>query len=167
LRYGVTGHLAGNSAGVVEAGNRVADEPADHFGSVAGPRLRSLDSPYRAISASFEIVTAEPRLARHGDTVREVTPSRLTLERHSPGQICRKSVVEEKADSLRLLIVVAACGALIASPGNLPQILVAHLYPQFAEPAAPALAQRPHSLGRCRDGGLPPSGMVHKTVPKA
>jgi hypothetical protein len=42
---------------------------------------------------------------------------------------------------MSLLIVVAACGALIASLGDLPQI-VPHLYPQFAEPAALALAQR-------------------------
>jgi hypothetical protein len=56
----------------------------------------------------------------------------------------QKRVGQEKADSLRLLIVVAACGAL-ASPGDLPQILLAHLYPQFAEPAASTLAQRPHS----------------------
>ena len=39
---------------------------------------------------------------------------------------------------MRLLIVVADCGALITRLGDLPQIMVAHLYRQFAEPAAPA-----------------------------
>jgi hypothetical protein len=52
--------------------------------------------------------------------------------------------------TLRLLVVVGACGALIASLGDPPQIILAHLYPQFAESAAPALAQRPHSLSRSR-----------------
>jgi hypothetical protein len=141
---------------VVEAGDRVADEQADRFGSVAGPRLRSLDSPYRAISASFEIVTEEPRLARHGDTVREVTPSRLTLERRFTRSDLQKSIAEEQADGLRLLIVFAACGALIAGLGDLPQIILAHLHPQLAEPAALTLAQRPHSLSRRRHGFLPP-----------
>jgi hypothetical protein len=49
----------------------------------------------------------------------------------------QKGVVEEQADGLRLLIVVGACGALITRLGDLPQIMVAHLYRQFAEPAAP------------------------------
>jgi hypothetical protein len=60
-----------------------------------------------------------------------------------------EGVVEEQADSLRLLIVVAACGTLIASLGNLPQILVPHpssicgargagarAEPAFAEPTS-------------------------------
>jgi hypothetical protein len=59
LRYSVTGHP--ESAGAVGTGNRAADEPADRFGSVAGPRLPSLDSPTgRSPRSSFEIVTEEP-----------------------------------------------------------------------------------------------------------
>jgi hypothetical protein len=43
---------------------------------------------------------------------------------------------------LRLLdrFVARAYSALIASLGYLPQIMLAHLYRQLAEPAAPALA---------------------------
>ena len=52
----------------------------------------------------------------------------------------QERVVKKQADNLRLLTVFAACGALIASLGDLPQIILAHLYPQIAEPAAPALA---------------------------
>jgi hypothetical protein len=41
---------------------------------------------------------------------------------------------------LRLLIVVAACSALIASLGDLPQIMLAHLYPHLRSPGAGARA---------------------------
>jgi hypothetical protein len=54
----------------------------------------------------------------------------------------QKRVGEEQADSLRLLIVVGGHGAFVAAFRDLPQIILAHLYPQFAEPAALALAQR-------------------------
>jgi hypothetical protein len=57
---------------------------------------------------SFEIVTEEPRPARHGDTIREVTPSRLTLERRFTRPDLQKDIAEEQADSLRLLTAALA-----------------------------------------------------------
>jgi hypothetical protein len=59
-----------------------------------------------------------------------------------------EGVGEKKTDSLRLLVVVGGHGAFVAAFRNRAEIVLAHLYPQFAEPAAPALAQRPHSLSR-------------------
>jgi hypothetical protein len=42
------------------------------------------------------------------------------------------------------------------------EIVLAHVNRQSSKSAAPALPQRPHSLGRCRHGGLPsPRRMVH------
>jgi hypothetical protein len=54
----------------------------------------------------------------------------------------QKSVVEEQADRLRLLIVVGACRPFVAAFRNCLQIALAYLYPKFAEPAAVVLAGR-------------------------
>ena len=97
-------------------------------------------------------------MTRHLPRCLGVTSSRYTVtrsdavtcnagNRSSRGQICKKRVGEEQDDSLYLLIVVAACGALIASLGDLPQIMLAHLYRQFAEPAAPLMVMRSSSQG--------------------
>jgi hypothetical protein len=77
------------------------------------------------------------------------------LERLFTRSDLQKDIAEEQADSLRPLIVVDGHGAFVAAFRDLPQIILAHLYPQFAEPAGLALAQRPHSLSRCCHGGLP------------
>jgi hypothetical protein len=51
--------------------------------------------------------------------------SHRRLSRHQRGnrgdQICRSASLRKQPDSLRLLIVVGACGALIASLGDLPR----------------------------------------------
>jgi hypothetical protein len=60
----------------------------------------------------------------------------------------QKRVAEKQADRLRLLIVVGACRRFVAAFRNRLQIILAHLYPQFAEPAALALAQRPPQIDR-------------------
>jgi hypothetical protein len=48
---------------------------------------------------------------------------------------------------VRLLVVVGASGALVAGPGDLSQVVLAHVNRQSLKSAALALAQPPHSLG--------------------
>jgi hypothetical protein len=51
----------------------------------------------------------------------------------------QKHVAEKQADSLRLLVEVGGHRAFVAAFRNRAEIVLAHLYPQFAEPAALAL----------------------------
>jgi hypothetical protein len=75
----------------------------------------------------------------------------------------QKSVAEEQADSLRLLIVVGGHGAFVAAFRDLPQITLAHLYPQFAEPAALGARAAP-AFARPMSPWLSPpvASMVHE-----
>ena len=70
-------------------------------------------------------------------------------------------VGDEKADGLRPLILVGARGAAGAALRNPAEVVLAHHYPQFAEPAALALAQRLHSLSR-RFHWSSPSVAIHE-----
>jgi hypothetical protein len=72
------------------------------------------------------------------------------LQQWSRRSDLQKSVAEKQAEGLRLLIVVGGHGAFVAAFCNRAQIVLAHLNRQSSKSAAPALAQRPHSLGRCR-----------------
>jgi hypothetical protein len=76
------------------------------------------------------------------DAVTRSDPSRVRRQLEFTRSDLQKRVGEKQTDSLRLLIVVGGHGAFVAAFRDLPQIILAHLYPQFAEPAALALAQR-------------------------
>jgi hypothetical protein len=84
---------------------------------------------------------------RDRTSVREVTPSRLTLERRFTRSDLQKDIAEEQADRLRLLIVVGGHGAFVAAFRNRAEIVRAHVT-SISEVAALALAQRPHPLSR-------------------
>jgi hypothetical protein len=71
---------------------------------------------------------------RDRTSVREVTPSRLTLERRFTRSDLQKDIAEEQADRLRLLIVVGGHGAFVAAFRNRAEIILAHLYPQLRSP---------------------------------
>ena len=82
------------------------------------------------------------------------------------GQILQKSVAEKQTNSLRLLVVVGGHGAFVAAFRDRSQIALAHLNRQSPKSTSLTLAQRPHSLGRCRQGGSP-SGQMPVQSPSA
>jgi hypothetical protein len=117
LRYGVTGHLAGNQP--VRSRKAIVDRPIASAASrvlVCGLWIAFTGRSPRPSRSSRR----SQDWPRHGDTVREVTPSRLTLE--TPIQ----DIAEEQADSLRLLIVVGGHGAFVATFGNHAEIVLTH-----------------------------------------
>jgi hypothetical protein len=54
----------------------------------------------------------------------------------------QKHIGKQQADRFRLLIVVGGHGAFVAAFRNRAKIVLAYLYPKFAEPAAVVLAGR-------------------------
>jgi len=101
-----------------------------------------------------------------GDTVTEAA-----LQRRNAVTLSDRGgdyVGDEEADSLRLLIVVGACGPLVPVLRNHAEIVLARANRQSPKSAALPFPQGSHSLGRRRHGGLPASrGWCTQTVPKA
>jgi hypothetical protein len=77
-------------------------------------------------------------------------------------------VTNEKADSLGSAVLVGACGAFVAVLRNHAKIVRADADRESPKPPTRSFPVRSHSLGRCRHGGLPPSGgWCTQTVLKA
>jgi CHAT domain-containing protein len=71
-----------------------------------------------------------------GSALREVTPSRLTLERRFTRSDLQKDIAEKQADGLRLLVEVGGHGAFVAAFRNRAEIVLAHVNRQSSNSTA-------------------------------